>query len=141
MYACAFVGVNEYARWVYGAGLGFFSWPIQRAHGEEWREGFRRSHTTIQTHVHPHTLQNRGQMVTPFYGCTSRCAPFAKASSLITSRMFLIKCAILMHTALKLILKLNAVNDKRPNAELSVSTHIKMALSPQVGRTVQFSSV
>lgn len=83
VYACAFVGVNEYARWVYGAGLGFFSWPIQRAHGEEWREGFRRSHTTIQIHVQPHTLQNRGQMVTPFYGCTSRCAPFAKASSLI----------------------------------------------------------
>ncbi len=46
-----------------------------------------------------------------------------------------------MHTALKLSLKLNVFNDKRPNAELSVSTHIKMATSPQVGCTVQFSSV
>lgn len=45
-----------------------------------------------------------------------------------------------MLTALKLSLKLNAVNDKRPNAELSVSTHIKVAPSPQVGPTMQFSS-
>lgn len=39
--ACAVVGVNEYAHCVYGAGLGFFSWPIQPAHGYARREGYR----------------------------------------------------------------------------------------------------
>lgn len=61
VYACALVGVNECARWLYGTGLGFFSWPIQRAHGQKRREGFRHSHTNTHT-----AFKTEGRWSPPF---------------------------------------------------------------------------